>query len=132
MVAQLGSIGAKLYWRDEPTRTSNGIWGLKTLTFCTPARPGDHVFAEDGAPACQPQRGRLTMTPEDQNMPELDTIARGVRRRRAVSALGLKLRAIRREFLAGGGEILSRDELSKEIAERRGGVAGTTDEEDLH
>ncbi|MEW6352154.1 MAG: hypothetical protein AB1646_24135 [Thermodesulfobacteriota bacterium] len=51
-------------------------------------------------------------------------------RNKLVSPLGLKLRAIRERFVAQGGRLLTREELSEEIAERRGGTAGFTHEKE--
>ena len=48
------------------------------------------------------------------------------------SSLGSRLRAIRARYLAPGGQLLTKEEVSDEISERRGGGAGLTSEkEDL-
>lgn len=54
---------------------------------------------------------------EDQNLPETENS--DLPESREVSDLERKLRSIRREFVAGGGKLLTREELSDEIAERR-------------
>ncbi len=38
-----------------------------------------------------------------------------------VSKLGRELRKIREEYIASGGKLLSRREIEREVAERRGG-----------
>jgi len=60
------------------------------------------------------------MIREDQNLPESENSDLLVSKE--VSDLGRKLRSIRREFVASGGKLLTREELSGEIAERRGGA----------
>ncbi len=60
------------------------------------------------------------MMREDQNLPETENSDLLVSKE--VSDLGRKLRSIRREFVASGGKLLSREELSDEITERRGGA----------
>lgn len=57
---------------------------------------------------------------EDQNLPESEN--RDLLVSKEVSDLGHKLRSIRREFVDSGGKLLTREELSDEIAERRGGA----------
>ncbi len=47
-----------------------------------------------------------------------------------MSALGNRLMKIRKKFIAEGGKLLTREELEREIAERRGGVYARDYEED--
>lgn len=67
---------------------------------------------------------------EDQNAPEEESTPNEALGGRTASPLGLKLRAIRKEFIAGGGQLLAREELHEEIAERRGGVSRCNHEEE--
>lgn len=60
------------------------------------------------------------MIREDQNLPESEN--RDLLVSKEVSDLGRRLRSIRQEFVASGGKLLTREELSDEIAERRGGA----------
>ena len=46
-----------------------------------------------------------------------------------MSPLGKRLMEIRKKFIAEGGKLFSREELEKEIAERRGGVYASEYEE---
>ncbi|MFH0825205.1 MAG: hypothetical protein V2B18_20835 [Pseudomonadota bacterium] len=68
------------------------------------------------------------MIREDQNLPESEN--RGFLLSKETSELGHKLRSIRREFVATGGRLLTREELSDEIAERRGGTYRITHEDE--
>jgi hypothetical protein len=70
------------------------------------------------------------MMREDQNTPEEESTPNEALGSRATSSLGLKLRAIRKKFIAGGGQLLTREELLEEIAERRGGVSRRSHEEE--
>jgi len=47
-----------------------------------------------------------------------------------LSSLGKRLMEIRKKFIADGGRLLTREELEREIAERRGGVYARECEED--
>lgn len=71
------------------------------------------------------------MMREDQDAPEAKSMTTEARGGQAASSLGLKLRAIRNKFVAEGGQLLTREELLEEIAERRGGVFKRNHEEDL-
>jgi hypothetical protein len=70
------------------------------------------------------------MMREDQNAPEEESTPNEAPGGRATSSLGLKLRAIREKFIAGRGQLLTREELLEGIAERRGGVSERDDEEE--
>jgi len=69
------------------------------------------------------------MIREDQNLSESETMPNQLIGETTVSDLGIKLRAMRREFVARGGRLLTREELRDELAERRGGISGTAHEE---
>lgn len=60
------------------------------------------------------------MIREDQNLTESENS--DLLMSKEVSDLGRKLRSIRREFVASGGKLLTREELNDEITERRGGA----------
>jgi hypothetical protein len=65
---------------------------------------------------------------EDQNLPESEN--REFLIGKEISDLGNKLWSIRREFVATGGRLLTREELRAEIAERRGGIYRITHEDE--
>jgi hypothetical protein len=78
----------------------------------------------------QAQERRSAVIREDQNLPESENMPSDMLAGKTVSDLGIKLRAIRREFVAAGGQLLTREELRDEIAERRGGIFRTAHEEE--
>ncbi|HPM84408.1 MAG TPA: hypothetical protein PLF81_27070 [Candidatus Anammoximicrobium sp.] len=45
---------------------------------------------------------------------------KGRKRTEPVSPLGMQLREIRAQYLAGGGEVMSPEQFDRELAERRG------------
>ena len=46
-----------------------------------------------------------------------------------ITPLGRRLRQLRNEFIAQGGKLLNREELERELAERRGGLYLLKDED---
>jgi hypothetical protein len=72
------------------------------------------------------------MMREYPDLPDSVRKPRGIPENSPTASIGVRLRAIRERYVAQGGRLLSKEELSKEIAERRGGAAGSTrDKEDL-